>query len=158
MERSYKFLLTNARFLYSICISKYNWNSPWKESIRPFSSALRIWYFSQGNFTNGKHSIIIYILKVFEVNLKNVCQKAIKKPSQHLLAVYFAFLTNVWMFRYHVVKIAYYNILRFYCFKKSLQSVLKTWQVLKSKKKFYSPNFEIPFFVISNPDFSLFFQ
>ena len=78
MERSYKFLLTNVRFLYSICIRKYNWNSPWKESIRPFSSALRIWYFSQGNFTNGKHSIIIYILKVFEVHLKNVCQKAIK--------------------------------------------------------------------------------
>ena len=78
MERSYKFLLTNVRFLYSICIWKYNWNSPWKESIRPFSSALRIWYFSQGNFTNGKHSIIIYILKVFEVHLKNVCQKAIK--------------------------------------------------------------------------------
>ena len=31
----------------------------------------------------------------------------------------------------------YYNILRFYCFKKSLQSVLKTWQVLKSKNKIF---------------------
>ena len=32
---------------------------------------------------------------------------------------------------------AYCNILAFYCFKKSLQSVPKTWQVLKSKKKFF---------------------
>ena len=31
----------------------------------------------------------------------------------------------------------YYNILTFYCFKKSLQSVLKIWQVLKSKKKYF---------------------
>ena len=31
----------------------------------------------------------------------------------------------------------YYNILRFCCFKESLQSVLKSWQVLKSKKKFF---------------------
>ena len=54
----------------------------------------------------------------------------------------------------------YYNILRFYCFKKSLQSVLKTWQVLKSEKKFFErrPNIGIPFFKISNPDFLGFFS
>ena len=32
---------------------------------------------------------------------------------------------------------AYYNILRFYCLKKSIQRVLKTWLVLKPKKKIF---------------------
>ena len=45
-------------------------------------------------------------------------------------------------------------------FKKNLQSVLKAWQVLNSKKKFFErrPNIEIPFFMILNPDFLLFFS
>ena len=38
----------------------------------------------------------------------------------------------------------YYNILRFYYFKKSLQSVPKTWQVLKSKKNFFLKDVQIP--------------
>ena len=39
---------------------------------------------------------------------------------------------------------AYYNILRFYYFKKSLQSIAKTWQVLKSKKNFVLKDVQIP--------------
>ena len=55
------------------------------------------------------------------------------------------------------LKFAYYSI-TFWDFK-SLQSVPKTWQVVKTKNNFFErcPNIEIPFFMISNPDFSLFF-
>ena len=47
---------------------------------------------------------------------------------------------------------AYYSI-------KSLQSVSKTWQVVKAKNIFLKrcSNIKIPFFMISNPDSSLFF-
>ena len=49
------------------------------------------------------------------------------------------------MLCYHVIKMsyktrlvfAYYKIFRFCCFKKTLQSVLKTWQMLKWKKYFF---------------------
>ena len=37
-----------------------NQNSLWRKSIRPSSFALNILYFSQGNFTNWKHSITIF--------------------------------------------------------------------------------------------------
>ena len=50
---------------------------------------------------------------------------------------------------------AYYNILRFYYFKKSLQSVPKTWQVLKSKKNFFLKDVQIP---ISGGFFCFFFS
>ena len=52
---------------------------------------------------------------------------------------------------------AYYSI-TFWDFK-SLQSVPTTWQKLKAKNVFFKrcPNIEIPFIMISNPDFSLFF-
>ena len=49
---------------------------------------------------------------------------------------------------------AYYNILRFYYFKKSLQSIAKTWQVLKSKKNFVLKDVQIP---ISRGFFCFFF-
>ena len=76
-----------------------------------------------------------------------------KQLKNHLILCsqyIFSFLTkctsNVGIFRCHVIiwmsyenrlVFAYYNILRFYCFKKSLQRVPKTWQVLKSEKKFF---------------------
>ena len=105
--------------------------------------------FLSGKFHKVK-TLSYYTLKVLEGNLKNVCQNAIKKLS-HLSSHYiFSFLTNcasnVWIFRYHVIKMnelknrlvfAYYNILTFYCLKKSLQNVLKTWQVLKWKNHFF---------------------
>ena len=46
---------------------------------------------------------------------------------------------------------AYYNILRFYYFKKSFQSVPKTWQVLKSKKNFFLKDLQIPISCLSAP-------
>ena len=54
---------------------------------------------------------------------------------------------------------AYYNILTFYCFKKSLQSVLKTWQVLKTKKKFFwrMSKYQNTVFYGFKSGFSLFF-
>ena len=64
-----------------------------------------------------------------------------------------------WMSNKDRLLFAYYNILRFHCFKKSLQSILKTWQVLKSKKKFFwkISKYRNTVFLISNLYFSLFF-
>ena len=57
-----------------------------------------------------------------------------------------------WMKYKNWLTFAYYSI-------KSLQSVSKTWQVLKAKNIFFKrcSNIKIPFFMISNPDSSLFF-
>ena len=51
--------------LFHLHLTLYNKNSLWIKSIRPSSFALSILYFSQGNFTNWKHSITIfsYIVK-----------------------------------------------------------------------------------------------
>ena len=97
--------------------------------------------------------------------MKNVCQKAIKKPSHPLLTIYFPLLNTMYIkcsnvsftslklisYKYRLM-FAYYNILRFYCFKKSLQV---------TSVKFFFKDVQISkyrFFMISNPDFSLFFQ
>ena len=50
---------------------------------------------------------------------------------------YFVTTLLKWMSYKNRFVFAYYNIFRFCCFKKSLESVLKTWQVLKSKKRFF---------------------
>ena len=42
-----------------------------------------------------------------------------------------------WMSYKNRLVFAYYYILGFYCFKESLQNILKTWQVLRWKKKFF---------------------
>ena len=150
---------TNDRFLCSICIWKYSYNKNllWREGIPPSLSALSRWYFSKGNFTNWKR--ILYFEGIWS-QFKNVCQKAIKTNSSS-----FCNTPNVQMFRYHVIKMkynglafVYYSII-FWDFK-SLQSVPKTWEVLEAKNIFLKrcPNIEIPFFMISSPDFSLFFQ
>ena len=129
--------------LYHLHLKMYTNNSLWKKSIRPSSSAPTMLYFSPGNFTKWKQSY--YILKVFEGNLKLVCQNATKRTSHLLLTVYFYLLNEMYiqMFECFVITLLkwmsyknrllflYYNISRFYCFKKGLQSVLKTWQVLK---------------------------
>ena len=49
----------------------------------------------------------------------------------------------------------YYSI-KFWDFK-SLESVPKTSQVLKTKKEFFFKDSQIPFFMITNPDFLLIF-
>ena len=60
--------------LFYLHLKIYNKNSLWRESIRPSSSALGIWYFSQGDFTNWKHSIII-----FSSYLKGIWKMFVKK-------------------------------------------------------------------------------
>ena len=88
-----------------------------------------------------------YILKVFEGNLKNVCQKAIKTNSSS-----FRNTSNVPMFHYHVIKwikyknrltFAYYSITFWdFCNILSLQSVPKTCQVLKAKNIIFQKMFK----------------
>ena len=72
--------------------------------------------------------------------------KSNKKPFHSLLTVYFFLLNEMYIKCSNVslpccyksrLVFAYYNILRFYCFKKSIQRVLKTWLVLKPKKKIF---------------------
>ena len=115
-----KFCAEIVRFLYSICI--------WKciPTIRYEERAF-----------DHLHLLLAYciflreILKVFKGNLKNVCQKAIKKPS-HLSSQYI--------------------------FPSSKCS--KNLTTVKIKKKFFLKDVQISeyrFFMISNPDFSLSF-
>ena len=70
--------------------------------------------------------------------MKNVCQKLIKTNSSLSRNK-----SNVLMFCYHVIKnrFTYYSII-FWDFE-SLQSVSKTWQVLKTKKNFFKKNVQI---------------
>ena len=72
------------------------------------------------NFSSSPHSI-------FFPSWRNVNQR------------FECFVTTLlkWMSYKNRLVFTYFNILRFYCFKKSLQSVLKTWQVLKSKNKIF---------------------
>ena len=104
-------------------------NSLWRKSIRQSSSAPSKLYFSQGNFTRWKHNITIlwrYLKVIWKFFVKS--NKKTTPYSPH--NVFFSFLTkwasNVRMFRYTLLKwmnyknrlvFAYYNILRFYCFK-----------------------------------------
>ena len=107
------------RFLYSICIWKSIPTIRYVE--RAFDPTIRYverafdhlnlplaCYIFLREISLSENIILLYIFKVFEGNLKNVCQKAIKKPSYTLLTVYFTFLTkytsNVRMFRYHAIK------------------------------------------------------
>ena len=123
--------------LFHLHLKRYKKNSSWRKSIRPSSSAFSILYFVQGNFTNWKHNIAIfsrYLKVIRKINSPYSCNTS-----------------NVSMFRYRVISITFWDF-------KSLQGVLKTWKVLKAKnKKLFKRclNIEIPFIMISNPDFSL---
>ena len=97
LEQSYKFLLTNVQFLYSICIWKYIAKIRYEESAfdhLPLFLAYDI-FLREYKLKAQYH----YILKVFDGNLKNVCQKAIKNNSWS-----FRSTSNVPMFHYHVIK------------------------------------------------------
>ena len=77
-------------------------------------------------------------MKVFEGNLKNVCQKAITTNSPfaiHQIFKCFVITLLKWMKYKNRLTFAYYGII-FLDFK-SLQSVPKTLQVLKAKKKIF---------------------
>ena len=106
--------------------------------------------FFQGNSTNWKHSIAIFsrYLKV----IRKITQKAIYQIFQC-----FVITLLKWTKYKNRLIFAYYSI-TFWDFK-SLQGVLKTWKVLKANNYFLKQcsNIEIPFIIISNPDFSLFF-
>ena len=86
-----------------------------------------------------------YILKVFEGNLKNVCQKAIKTihPPHAINQMFqcFAITLLKWMKYKNRLTFAYYIIV---------------WKTINNFLK-RCPNIEISFFMITNPDFSLFF-
>ena len=116
--------------LFHLHLKIYNKNLLWRKSIRPSSSSLSILYFSQGNFTNWKHSIAIssYIVKK---QLKPVY------PPLAINQMFECFVITLlkWMKYKNRLTFAYYSI-TFWDFK-SLQSVPKIWQVLKTKRKFF---------------------
>ena len=121
-----------------------------KEHSTIFICFLAYYIFFQGNSTNWKHSIAIFsrYLKV----IRKITQKAIYQIFQC-----FVITLLKWTKYKNRLIFAYYSI-TFWDFK-SPQGVLKTWKVLKANNYFLKQcsNIEIPFIIISNPDFSLFF-
>ena len=82
-------------------------------------------------------------MKVFEGNLKNVCQKAITTNSPfaiHQIFKCFVITLLKWMKYKNRLTFAYYSI-TFWDIK-NLQSVPKIWKVLKSKNKFFKKMFK----------------
>ena len=96
--------------LFHLHLTLYNKNSLWIKSIRPSSFALSILYFSQGNFTNWKHSstIFYYIVKKQ--------QKSVYPPLPiNQMFECFVITLLKWMKYKNRLTFAYYsiNILRF---------------------------------------------
>ena len=81
--------------LFHLHLTKYNRNSLWKKIIRPSSSALTIFFSKFYKLTAWYY----HILEVFEGNLKNVCQKAIKTNLSFSHST-----SNIPMLCYHVNK------------------------------------------------------
>ena len=130
----------------------------WRKSIRPPSSAYTIFF--SGKFYKLNHSIAIFwgYLKI----IRKIFVKKQQKPTHPPLAIHQMFQCFVitllkWMKYKNRLAFSYYSI-TFWDFK-SFQGVPKTWQKLKAKNYFFKrcSNIEIPFIMISNPDFSLFF-
>ena len=146
--------------LFHLHLKIYNKNSLWRKNIWPSSSAYSILHFFQENVTNWKHSIAIF-WRYWKVIRKMFVKKQ-EKPTHPPLVIHQMFECFVitllkWMKYKNRLTFAYYSI-TFWDFK-SLQSVPTTWQKLKAKNYFFKrcPNIEIPFFIISDPDFLLFF-
>ena len=122
-------------FSVHLHLKKCNKNSLWRKSIRSFSSAFSKLHFPQGNCTNWKYRITIF-WKYFKAIWKKCLSKSNKTNSSSSRSA-----SYVPMFCYHVIKMNYkYRLTFAYCSitswdLKSLQSVPKTWQVLKTKKK-----------------------
>ena len=94
---------------------------------------------------------------MFEGNLKNVCQKAVKTNLSSFCSESnvqcFVIMLWKWMKFENRLTFIYYSV-TFWNFK-SLQSVSKTWQMLKTKKIFLQKSSK--YWSTVYPDFSLFF-
>ena len=90
---------TNVRFLYLICIGKYITEICYEErAFNHYNLFLVYDILLKEILQISQH---YNILKLFEGNLKNVCQKAIKANSSS-----FRNTSNVPMFRYHVTEMS----------------------------------------------------